>query len=202
MSLLLRENRSRTSGPRSCVNSNPALTTTNGEVRMAECSYHSEEWRPIPDFPQYEVSNFGRVRNRNHKGCGPRLLRPGNVRGYQCVALSRDGKMFNRKVHRLVLEVFVGPCPDGYACAHNDGDRANNRLGNLRWATCLENAQDRQKHGTQLRGETSGKSKLTEELVSEIRNSTESGAAVARRLSLAKTTISAVRRRLTWRHIP
>jgi hypothetical protein len=55
--------------------------------------------------------------------------------------------MFTRKVHRLVLETFVGPCPDGMECCHNNGDPADNRLENLRWDTLSSNAYDRVEHG-------------------------------------------------------
>jgi len=45
-------------------------------------------------------------------------------------------------VHRLVLEAFVGPCPDGMEACHLDSDKTNNRVSNLRWDTHLENMRD------------------------------------------------------------
>ena len=38
--------------------------------------------------------------------------------------------MVTRSVGRLVLEVFVGPCPPGMEACHNDGDPHNNWLDN------------------------------------------------------------------------
>jgi hypothetical protein len=55
-------------------------------------------------------------------------------------------------VHHLVLEAFVGPRPAGHEAAHGDGDKTNNALANLRWATPKENAADRYRHGTVLFG--------------------------------------------------
>ncbi|QOV97160.1 HNH endonuclease [Rhodococcus pyridinivorans] len=57
-------------------------------------------------------------------------------------------RMLNRKVHRLVLEAFTGPCPDGMVGCHNDGDTTNNRLDNLRWDTPGANNRDKRTHGT------------------------------------------------------
>lgn len=42
-------------------------------------------------------------------------------------------------VHRLVLEAFVGECPEGFECDHIDRNRSNNCLQNLRWITIFEN---------------------------------------------------------------
>jgi hypothetical protein len=51
-----------------------------------------------------------------------------------------------RQVHRLVLEAFVGPCPDGMECCHEDGDSTNNRVDNLRWDTHEANVRERLEH--------------------------------------------------------
>lgn len=58
------------------------------------------------------------------------------------------GRRLTRYVHRLVLEAFIGPCPDGQQALHGDRDTANNRLTNLRWGTPAENAADKYRHGT------------------------------------------------------
>ncbi len=54
------------------------------------------------------------------------------------------------KVHWVVMLAFVGPCPKGLIVCHNDGDKTNNRLSNLRYDTQRSNALDRTKH--QLKG--------------------------------------------------
>lgn len=74
-----------------------------------------------------------------------------------------------RYVHHLILEAFVGPCPPGLECCHGDGDGTNNALGNLRWDTHQENAQDRVRHGTSDKGERNPGAKLTDEQVRDIR---------------------------------
>lgn len=73
------------------------------------------------------------------------------------VLIGPGGGRLTRKVHRLVCEAFHGPRPEGKQCvAHRDGDTENNRPHNVYWATYLENAADRDRHGTTAKGESSG----------------------------------------------
>src|SRR6267378_534776 len=92
-----------------------------------------------------------------------------NGNRYAQVQLSKDGTRCTRKVHNLVLEAFVGPCPLGKQAAHLDDDQFDNRVENLRWATPKENSADRVRNGKQVRGITCYNAKLTEEQVKDIR---------------------------------
>lgn len=116
-----------------------------------------EIWRPIAGYEdRYEVSDHGQVRSLSRRigsgGPGTRVMN-GRIRkqsigiknGYYYVALSATDK---RLVHRLVLEAFVGPCPDGMECCHNDNNRLNNLVSNLRWDTRYNNVQDTRAAGT------------------------------------------------------
>lgn len=117
-----------------------------------------EQWLPVPDYEgYYEVSDHGNVRsvdrvvNRWHGEIAiagvplsPALSKVGQ---YPFVALSREGKQKSHKVHRLVLEAFVGPCPEGMEACHWDDDKTNNHLSNLRWASKSENMHDRVRNG-------------------------------------------------------
>jgi hypothetical protein len=118
-----------------------------------------ENWRAVVGFEGlYEVSDLGHVRSLNRiVNSFPGLTRVAQGRlmrlqprrsGHLCVGLCRDGRRRLVNVHRLVLEAFVGPCPDGMECCHNDGDATNNRVENLRWDTRSENFLDRGRHGT------------------------------------------------------
>lgn len=118
-----------------------------------------EIWKPVPGFDGYEVSNMGRVRSYRvpaGPGCGwvvrrdrpPRILRASpNSQGRPNVTLCADGVKYDRTVHRLVLEAFVGPRPPGMEACHADDNPLNNRLDNLRWDTNWSNIQDRHKNG-------------------------------------------------------
>lgn len=117
-----------------------------------------EEWRPVVGHEGfYEVSDLGRVRSvdRTLPRAGGtmrirgKILTPGVDKHGRCgVNLHRDGSVKHRRVHRLVLQAFVGPCPDGMEGCHNDGDATNNQIGNLRWDTSLSNSLDMARHGT------------------------------------------------------
>lgn len=115
----------------------------------------AERWRPIAGYEDsYEVSDLGSVRSldrvdsNGHQWSGRTLkLSPVSARGYRKISLYRDGRPSQKLVHRLVLEAFVGPCPEGMEGCHNDGDTTNNVLANLRWDTHSANNFDIVEHG-------------------------------------------------------
>lgn len=113
-----------------------------------------ETWRIIPGYPDYEVSDLGRVRSYRRGGT-PHILKPAkNVRnGYRYLTVvSDEGKPWSIQVHRLVLLAFVGPKPVGMESRHLDGDAENNALSNLEYATHLVNIHDIRRHGRRLGG--------------------------------------------------
>lgn len=134
-----------------------------------------EEWRAVPGFSRYEVSDHGRVRsfyNNRHVSTSPRILHPWpcNEYGHLAVIFHQDNLRIAKLVHRLVLEAFVGPCPEEMEARHvHERDPANNRLLNLCWGTKKENAEDRKSHGTRLLGENHPMSRVSDYEVTEIR---------------------------------
>jgi len=123
-----------------------------------------ERWRDISDYPNYQVSDRGRVRSKQritidingramrfnsvirkqHVGNSKRLavtLRSGGARS------TSDSKL----VHHLVLEAFVGPRPHGMEACHNDGNCFHNALANLRWDNREGNVADVYRHGVRQR---------------------------------------------------
>ncbi len=114
--------------------------------------------KPIAGFPNYSVTEDGRV----FYAPPPRELKQNvNKGGYPCVGIENEGLRQTFPVHKLVLDTYVGPRKEGELCRHRDGDRKNNRLGNLSWGTSKENAADRTLHGKTVRGEGQHKSVLT-----------------------------------------
>lgn len=93
----------------------------------------NEEWRDIPGYEGYMVSDLGRVKSLNYKNTGQeRILKLGKKdNGYLYVGLSKDGKVKCFYVHRLVWEAFNGPIPDGYEINHINEDKTDCRLENL-----------------------------------------------------------------------
>lgn len=173
-------------------------------------------YKDIAGFPGYRVGDDGSVWTclTPKRGCsGPWLIGcvwkkmspwP-NENGYLNVSLRRDGKCIKRKLHRLILEAFVGPCPQGMEALHfPDRSPTNCNINNLRWGTKLENATDRKNHGTQVKGEQNGQSKLTCEQVLEIRSrysSGETGESLSIEFGVTASLISGIVNRKRWVHI-
>ena len=152
---------------------------------MSDSDYTTEHWFPVAGYEDlYEVSDHGRVRSLdrivtyiNRWGTFTTRLSPGQImmphkkRYNMSIALCEQTKKRFFFVHRLVLEAFIGPCPLGQECCHNDGNAYNNHLSNLRWDSPKNNSADRLLHGTQPCGEKSHLAKLTNGDVREIRQS-------------------------------
>lgn len=116
-----------------------------------------ERWAPVVGYEKlYEVSDLGSVRSWHaYQGNpGPRLLRQNwNIRGYLCVGLCDAGKRETRAVHAIVLDAFVGKCPEGEERRHLDDDPLNNRLPNLSYGTHSQNMLDQVRNGTHFAAE-------------------------------------------------
>lgn len=120
-----------------------------------------ERWSQVAGYEGlYDVSDLGRVRSCGRytptsrgaqRWWAERMLTPSPIPGgYRTVRLYRNGVGRTRTVHRLVLEAFVGPAPEGMECCHGPGGPADNRLTNLRWDTQAANSADQFEHGTQF----------------------------------------------------
>ena len=114
-----------------------------------------ETWKWIPDYEgYYEVSDQGNVRsldrldNRGRRRKGVVLKPVLNTMGSPQVSLRRDGSNKQALVCRLVLLTFVGDPPEGCQAYHENGDPADNRLSNLRWATVSERSHGQVQRGT------------------------------------------------------
>ena len=117
-----------------------------------------EAWKPIPGYEGlYEVSDLGRVKSLAktlpHAKYGSRrwpekvLKAITNNSGHLYVRLWKDKRQTKSYVHRLVLEAFVGPCPEGMEACHWDDDPTNNHIDNLRWGTRTNNMVDMVRNG-------------------------------------------------------
>lgn len=163
-------------------------------------------WRPVVGFEdRFSVSPEGEIR-RNRDGY---ILRPHPVvGGYLRVTMSLNGRARNILVHRIVMEAFVGPCPEGHEVDHEDGDPANNALSNLSYMTPSQNVRaafDRG-HRSPAHGEAHASARLNDSLVMTLRSMAAAGAScawLARSLGFSDPSI--VQRAVnntTWRHLP
>jgi hypothetical protein len=169
-----------------------------------------EEWRRIPEFSRYEISNLGRVKS-HARGGSPRIMKSQRLNsrgdiGYRLIGLQGDdGKHHKKLVHRLVLETFIGPCPNGMECCHGDDDASNNVLSNLSWGTHKANMKAKDDNGRTPKGENSPGATLTEAQVREIKavEKWEKGmqAEYARKFGVHDSAIYYVRTGRNWSHI-
>lgn len=128
-----------------------------------------ETWKDIPDCSDYQVSDLGNVRSCKRKGnfhskgeWKTIKLKEHNSRlKYLCFGANVNGKKIDKHVHRLVLEVFVGPS-DGLDAAHLNGNPHDNRLENLVWVTRKVNMGHAIGHGTIRSGDHHHMTKLSE----------------------------------------
>lgn len=117
----------------------------------------TEEWRDIPGYEgYYQVSDLGNVRSLDRWVAGPRgrdVFVPSRVISqkrngpYPQVGLFKDGTRRHLTTHVLVALVFIGARPEGMQVCHNDGDKQNNNVANLRYGTPRANGLDTVAHG-------------------------------------------------------
>lgn len=188
-----------------------------------------EEWKTISRSTDYEVSDHGRVRRRVDSKLtrNKRIYKKGrmtkksiNSHGY-VVAVLRCGmeqKQKAYKVHRLVLEAFVGECPEDKEQAnHIDGIKDNNHISNLEWVTRSENVRHAFKLGLNKieKGENHPAAKLKEKEVRLIKKLLASDsyklkqndpkrisqAKISEMFNVTPVMISLIYREKNWSHI-
>lgn len=153
-----------------------------------------------PKFIKYYITDNGKVWST----ISNKWLKPGLSCGRLTVALGRNE---TELVHRLVLEAFIGPCPDKMECCHADDNPLNNNLSNLRWDTRSNNMKEGYKNGKYKRlvGEKGYNAKLKEEdvrviiylLTTKVLKRKE----IAEYFNVSPYTVDSIRRKRTWKHI-
>lgn len=190
---------------------NSSISAKNStELPFPPSLIHEERWAPAYEFEGlYEVSNLGQIRSLArtiYRSDGVvnrilgKVLQPTKTdrRGRLHLSLRKNGEYYTRQVHRMVLEAFVSPRPDGLVCCHNNGNAADNRLCNLRWDTPKANSMDACIHGTGNQGFRNPNAFLTPEQIINIRNATGTNSAVALHFGINAETARRIRKGIRW----
>lgn len=173
------------------------------------------EWRIIPDWP-YEASNTGLLRNSITK---KHLKFSISHSGYErCTFQTNKNRRYVR-VHRAVVEAWIGHIPQGMEVNHIDGNKRNNAIENLEIVTGEENNRHAvvnglkasgERHGLKTmphriaRGEKAGAAKLTRDQVLIIRQMRDSGktlSSIAKQFGVDQSLVFQISKRKIWTHI-
>jgi len=176
-----------------------------------------EVWKSVIDYPDYEISNLGRVKAlyKERKMPGDRgtlkypekLLKPWNLRNntYLAVSLHKNGKQKKITVHRLVATHFIDN-PENYPhILHLDDNGKNNRVENLRWGTVQHNMDLKVAHNRQHKGISTPNAKLNDtkciEIREKYRNKEYNQYELADLYNVSQSVINEVINYKTWKHI-
>lgn len=115
--------------------------------------------KPIPGYPNYEVSNWGRIFIVKNGTRIEKLPKPCSGREqYLIIQLWNQGQKKKICVNNLVAKVFLGEIPDGYVVDHINNNPSDNYVTNLQIVTVAENGKKAAKHsygmklGSKLKG--------------------------------------------------
>lgn len=105
-----------------------------------------EKWKDIDGFPDYKISSEGKIlrisKNYYLKPCLDKSI------GYFVVNLyDTKGRPHRKFLHRLIAEAFIPNPENKRTVNHIDGNKSNNELSNLEWATDSENMLHAFSHG-------------------------------------------------------
>jgi len=174
-----------------------------------------ENWVAVNGYEGfYQVSDHGRIRGIDRmvpcRWGGMMPLRGRVIStvlsryGYPTVHLSKHGVRKRFLVHRIVLESFIGNAPEKFVVCHNDSNKTNNTLCNLRWDTQVGNMADTVANGTSNRGERNHFAKLTCAEVLQIKKLLSHGVdmhSIADRFRVSWAAISDINKGRRWSHV-
>ena len=179
-----------------------------------------ETFRTIPLFPDYEISDLGRVRTKSRliryehsvtkkehfRQSEFRLLKVhiNNRTGYKFCQLYLNKKMYNKPVHRLVAESFLSTEFGKDFVNHKDGNKHNNIVENLEWCTNEYNHDHATITGLKAKGEKIKCSKLNENCIHAVKyflNKGFSHKELSIAFNISRPTISLISESKIWKHI-
>jgi hypothetical protein len=122
------------------------------------------------------------------------------------ITLYKNNRRFDKLIHRLILETFIGPCPEGMECCHKNDVPTDNRLENLRWDTRSNNVKDAFRNGGRCeKGEYNNRAKLNILQIRVIRRLLEFNTLTQKEIgnifSVGQPCIFKIKHKRRWAHV-
>ena len=103
---------------------------------------NNEVWKEINNFSEYEISNYGNIRNKNTQ----KILKKQTKSGYFTTSIiDNNGDRKSHKIHRLVALHFIPNPENKYTVNHINHNRLENNVNNLEWMTTTEQNNHKRK---------------------------------------------------------
>ena len=158
-----------------------------------------EYWTDIEEYPNYSVSNLGRVKNK----VSGKILKPQkDYKGYLRVRLYNQKLSRRFFVHRLVIEAF---CRESLQTVdHVNGVKSDNNLSNLRYLSREDNTRKSSIGHTHSQGSKHHRASLVEKDVKQIKCLLRMGLSIqdiSKRYSNTYDTVYGIKKGRTWNHV-
>lgn len=176
-----------------------------------------EQWIVVDEFPNYEVSNTGMLRNKLTMKLIKLIINAGGYCQYGFRNISGE-KPHTKCVHRYIAKAFIPNPLNLPQVNHIDGNKTNNHIDNLEWVTASRN----KKHAYDIglcerskvacrntinkinKGETNHNAKWTNEQIREIREKLANGIHVSVIMSdynMSYSNVYKIKARTLWNHV-
>jgi len=198
---------------------NHKVMTPIGMVPIKECIEkdleilcENEFLKEIPEYLDYKISNYGNIYSfKSYKGKipGTKINPYTDEDGYLRIQLCKNNKRKKFYVQRLVAITFLQNPENKETVNHKDGNKKNNFVENLEWATYSENNNHACKTGlnthNHCRGENSTCAILNSLQVSEIKYKYKTGnytqIGLGNEYGVSRGAVYAIVKGLNWKHL-
>lgn len=149
-------------------------------------------------FGLIQISSFMRVKNVLQNIILKQRI---NGDGYWQIRFTYNGKRIGKRVHRLYAEAFMKNPLNKPFINHKNLVTSDNIPLNLEWCTALENTLHAKINGAIPNGVKVKHSKLTEEQVLNIYNSSKSHRIISEEYGVAKRMVAKIKNGINWASI-
>ncbi len=163
----------------------------------------NEKLYPIDGFENYFITKSGKVWSKNRN----RFLKNKiDKKGYCCIGFRANGSRKEKKIHRLLAEIFIPNPENKPQINHINGIKNDNSIENLEWVTNEENMKHAFKTGlVDKKGEKNQNAKLNDAKIIVIRRLLERGNMTTREIGsffgVAHSQICAIKLNKAWTHV-